>query len=157
MGSRRSMLVNSVPSALKYSPTARPSSIRAAPAKNRRWSVITGISSRITDASGLPTFSDSSRPISSACPSMASARASIMAWRSPGVVSNHVSSNALRAAATARSTSSSDARGVSAMVSPVAGFTTGRDSAVEPSTHSPPTNIRLVATATMAPPLWCGC
>ena len=114
---------------------------RAAPAKNRTWSVMTGISSLMTDANGFPTFSDSIRPISSACSSMAAASFSIKACRSPGVVSNQTSSNAFWAAFTARSTSSSDPRGISAMTSPVAGLTTGSRSSAVLSTHSPPTNI----------------
>ena len=43
-----------------YSPAARPSSTRAAPAKNRIWSTIGGISSLAVSACGLPVFSDSS-------------------------------------------------------------------------------------------------
>ena len=40
-----------------YSPAERPSSIRAAPAKNRIWSTIGGISSDRVSAIGLPVFS----------------------------------------------------------------------------------------------------
>ena len=114
---------------------------RAAPAKKRRWSVITGISSRITEANGFPTFSDSIRPISSAFSSMTSASFSSIAWRSPGVLSNQTSSKAPWAAFTARSTSSSEPRGISAMISLVAGLTTGSRSSEVLSTHSPPMNI----------------
>ena len=39
-----------------YSPAARPSSMRAAPAKNRIWSTIGGISSLAVSPSGLPVF-----------------------------------------------------------------------------------------------------
>ena len=39
-----------------YSPADRPSSIRAAPAKNRIWSTIGGISSAMVRATGLPVF-----------------------------------------------------------------------------------------------------
>ena len=42
-----------------YSALARPSSMRAAPAKKRIWSTPGGISSLIVSASGLPVFSDS--------------------------------------------------------------------------------------------------
>ena len=56
-----------------YSPAARPSRSRAAPAKNRTWSTITGISSAIVTANGLPVFSHSARTSSSAPDSMASA------------------------------------------------------------------------------------
>ncbi len=50
-----------------YSPAARPSSTRAAPAKKRRLSAITGSSSVVTASIGLPALSASSRAISSAC------------------------------------------------------------------------------------------
>ena len=40
-----------------YSPGERPSSTRAAPAKNRIWSTIGGISSDRVSATGLPVFS----------------------------------------------------------------------------------------------------
>ena len=42
-----------------YSALALPSRTRAAPAKNRIWSTITGSSSDATSGSGLPVFSDS--------------------------------------------------------------------------------------------------
>src|SRR5919109_232691 len=116
---------------------------RAAPAKNRTCSAITMISSETTHEDGLPTFSDSSRPSSSACPSMTSASFSSRALRSPGVLSNQVSSNAFCAVLTARSTSSSVPLGISAIVSPDEGLTTGRPSSAAPSVHSPPMNICL--------------
>ena len=55
-----------------YSPAARPSSVRAAPAKKRMLSEETGISSRAA-GSGLPTFCDSSWASSSVFASIASA------------------------------------------------------------------------------------
>ena len=70
-----------------YSPAARPSSTRAAPAKNRIWSTIGGISSLAVSAHGLPVFCASSRTSSSARASMASAICSSARWRSLGVVS----------------------------------------------------------------------
>ena len=42
-----------------YSPLDRPSSTRAAPAKNRIWSTIGGISSDMVSEIGLPVFSHS--------------------------------------------------------------------------------------------------
>ncbi len=57
----------------RYSPADRPSSTRAAPAKNRSWSSIGGISSLRVSASGLPVFSHSTAMISSARASTASA------------------------------------------------------------------------------------
>ena len=56
-----------------YSPADLPSSTRAAPAKNRIWSTIGGISSDIVSPRGLPVFSDSASTISSARSSIASA------------------------------------------------------------------------------------
>ena len=81
-----------------YSPAARPSSTRAAPAKNRSWSTIGGISSLAVRACGLPVFSDSSLTNSSARFSIASANLSSACWRSLGVVWPH-SSKALAAEA----------------------------------------------------------
>ena len=49
-----------------YSPADLPSSIRAAPAKNRIWSTIGGISSDMVSATGLPVFSHSAATNSSA-------------------------------------------------------------------------------------------
>ncbi|CAB4851942.1 unannotated protein [freshwater metagenome] len=56
-----------------YSPEARPSSTRAAPAKNRIWSIIGGISSDAVTAIGFPVFWLSSATSSSACDSSVSA------------------------------------------------------------------------------------
>ena len=83
---------------LRYSPAARPSSTRAAPAKNRIWSTIGGISSLAVSACGLPVFSASSRTKSSARFSIASANFSSACCRSLGVVWPQVS-KALAAAA----------------------------------------------------------
>ena len=80
-----------------YSPAALPSSTRAAPAKNRSWSTIGGISSLAVSACGLPVFSDSSAISSSALASIASANFSRACCRSLGVVRPH-SSNAVSAA-----------------------------------------------------------
>src|SRR6266567_1639841 len=143
MGSRR---MNEV-YPFMYSPAARPSSTRAPPAKNRKLSAITGISSLMTRENTLPTFWDSIRPNSSPCSSTRSASLRRARCRSDGVESNHVSSNAFRAAATARLTSSAAAAGTSAITSPVAGFWMGSVSPVDPSTHSPPMNICWCLTA----------
>src|SRR5437899_2119325 len=135
-GSRRIMLVNP----RSYSPADLPSRMRAAPAKKRRLSTMNGMSAADTEI-GLPTSIDSSLVSSSASASSASASFSIMAERSFGGVSNHTSSYAFCAAATARSASSGVATGISAMTSPVAGLMSGAVSPEEESTHSPPTNI----------------
>ena len=97
---------------------------------------------------GLPTFSDSSRASSSAFSSITSASFRRSSIRSFGVFSRHVS-HALSAAATARSTSSSPARGTSAITSPVAGFSTSIVSPESASTNSPSTNIFCCATDTL--------
>ena len=81
-----------------YSPAALPSRTRAAPAKNRSWSTIGGISSLAVSAWILPVFSDSSAMSSSARASIASANFSRACWRSLGVVRPQ-SANALSAAA----------------------------------------------------------
>ncbi len=102
-----------------YSPALRPSGTRAAPAKNLRLSTIGGISSDIVTAAGLPASSDSIFTISSALASIASASFNNISWRSFGVLSNQVSSNARFAAATALSTSSAVPSWTEAMTSPV--------------------------------------
>ncbi len=72
-----------------YSAAALPSSIRAAPAKNRMWSTDGGISSLIVIASGLPVFWLSTATNSSARDSIASAMRSSASWRVDGVESRH--------------------------------------------------------------------
>src|SRR5579884_3923406 len=133
-----------------YSPALLPSSNRAAPAKKRRLSTQTGISSRAYE-SGLPTLRDSSSASSSAFSSSASASLSSASARSPGVVSSH-SGSALLAAATARSTSASVPRGTSAIVSPVAGFSTGIVPPSTASTQSPPTKLRYFTSVLIPRP-----
>ena len=101
MGSRRIDDVNP----RMYSPVARPSSERAAPAKKRIWSTIGGISSLMVRPLGLPVFSASISTSRSALLSMASAILSRHVIRSLGVVSRQPCSNARRAARMAVSTS----------------------------------------------------
>src|SRR6266550_3892339 len=131
------MLVNP----FMYSPAARPSSARAAPAKKRKQSAMGGISSLMVTPSGLPTFSDSMRASSSPCSSMTVASLSSISLRSRGVLSDQTSSYALRAAFTAWSTSSAVPFGTVAMTSPRAGFLTSCTSLPVLSTHWPPMNI----------------
>src|SRR5437763_14672197 len=142
-GSRRSIDVYP----RMYSPADLPSSSRAAPAKKRRLSAETGISSRAYE-SGLPTFNDSSSASSSALSSIASASLSSASARSPGVVSSH-SGSAFFAASTARSTSAWVPLGTSAIVSPVAGFRTSIVPPSAASTHSPPTKFFCWETVTL--------
>ncbi|GAA2540767.1 hypothetical protein GCM10010210_08880 [Pseudonocardia hydrocarbonoxydans] len=87
-----------------YSALALPSSIRAAPAKNRIWSTIGGISSDAVRPRGLPVLRASASTSRSAPASTASAMASSFSMRSPGVVRRHCP-NARAAAANAASTS----------------------------------------------------
>src|SRR6266540_1465672 len=133
-----------------YSPVERPSRMRAAPAKKRRLSAQTGISSRAA-GSGLPTFCDSSWASSSAFSSTTSASLSSASERSCGVVSSH-SGSAFFAASTARSTSPSVPRGTSAIVSPVEGLMTSMVSPSTAPTHSPPTKFSYVEVVTVMVP-----
>ena len=100
MGSRRIIEVWS----FMYSPALRPSSTRAAPAKNRIWSTVGGISSEAVSATGLPVLRLSAATTSSARSSIASAIRSRARLRSDGVVSRQPS-NAAAAACMAASTS----------------------------------------------------
>ena len=106
-----------------YSPAERPSSTRAAPAKNRIWSIAGGISSSVVSPIGLPVSFDSTLTNSSARFSTASAILSSAFCRSLGVVSPQLS-NAFAAAEYARSTSSALDIGAAAYTSPVVGSTT---------------------------------
>src|ERR1700730_17643838 len=128
-----------------YSPAARPSRQRAAPAKKRRLSAITGISSLCTAASGLPAVSASVRASSSALSSITCAIASSALERSAGVVRDQPS-NARRAARTARSTSSALERGARAISSPVAGLSTG---SLSPSQAARWPSMKLLRVSTV--------
>ena len=120
-----------------YSALARPSSIRAAPAKKRIWSTPGGISSLIVSASGLPVFSDSIRASSSPRSSISSAIRSSARLRSDGVASRH-SAKAFVAASTAASTSDSLEMPISAMTSPVAALRTSWEPSPLVATLLPP-------------------
>ncbi|UMG94434.1 hypothetical protein MF408_10875 [Nocardioides sp. TF02-7] len=93
-GSRRIQLVWSG----RYSPADLPSSSRAAPAKKRKWSELGGSSSSMVSPNGLPVSRTSTRPISSARTSIASAIRSSAVARSLGVASAHPSKAASAAA-----------------------------------------------------------
>src|SRR5665213_1569911 len=127
-----------------YSPAARPSRQRAAPAKKRRLSAITGISSFLAASIGLPALSASRRASSSPCSSIRSAIASSACARCAGVVCDQPS-NALRAALTARSISSTLEIGARAISSPVAGLSTASVSPC-PLTRSPSMKLLRVST-----------
>ena len=107
----------------RYSPADRPSSSRAAAAKNRSWSTDGGSSSDSVSATGLPVFLVSASVISSARFSTASANFSMARLRSAGVLSRQVS-NAAAAAWRASSTSAALDTGACAYASPVLGSIT---------------------------------
>ena len=100
IGSRRIIEVWS----FRYSPALRPSSTRAAPAKNLIWSTAGGTSSEAVSATGLPVLRVSAATISSARFSIASAIRNMARLRSDGVASRHPP-NAAAAACMAASTS----------------------------------------------------
>jgi hypothetical protein len=85
-------------------------------------STIAEISSFLKTSNGLPALAASSSVISSTCCSIASAMLRIAVARSAGVVVPQPLSKALRAALTARSTSSVVELGARAISSPVAGL-----------------------------------
>ena len=106
----------------RYSPDALPSRLRAAAAKKRMLSIVSGTSNALENFSGLPVLRDSVRANSSARSSSRSAMRSSTAARSPGVMRDQTPlRKAARAAATARSASAAVASATSAIGSPVAG------------------------------------
>src|SRR4051794_14701403 len=111
----------------RYSPEALPSRLRAAAAKKRRLSIVSGTSNALENFSGLPVLRDSVRAKSSARSSSRPARRSSTAARSAGVMRLQTPlRKAARAAATARSASAAEASATSAIGSPVAGSLTVR-------------------------------
>src|SRR4051794_5215740 len=111
----------------RYSPEALPSRLRAAAAKKRRLSIVSGTSNALENFSGLPVLRDSVRAKSSARSSSRPARRSSTAARSAGVIRLQTPlRKAARAAATARSASAAEASATSAIGSPVAGSWTVR-------------------------------
>ena len=124
-----------------YSPADRPSSTRAAPAKNRIWSSAGPSSSESVRPRGLPVLATSAATSSSPRDSNASAILFSAFCRSAGVASRQPS-NAASAARTALSTSAAEDTGADAKTWPVVGSTRSlvRPSAV--STKSPPTKLR---------------
>ena len=81
-----------------YSPADLPSNIRAAPAKNRIWSTIGGISSAMVTWLGLPVLRPSASTSARAFFSTSSAKSSSAFCRTDGVV-RFQSLNAFDAAA----------------------------------------------------------
>src|SRR3954447_19558666 len=132
-----------------YSFAACAWSVRHAPAKKRRLSTTTGISSDFTSSIGLPTFRDSSCANSSACSSTASAIFKRAVARSCGVVYPH-ESNALYAALTAASTSLGPDFGAVAISSSLAGLRIGSVPWSAPERSSPPTQLRVSVRAAVA-------
>ena len=72
-----------------YSPADLPSRMRAAPAKNRIWSSIGGISSAIVTWLGLPVLRPSAATRLLVCRSTSSAKSSRAFCRCDGVVRFH--------------------------------------------------------------------
>ena len=136
MGSRRIIEVKP----LAYSPAARPSSTRAAPAKKRIWSIIGGISSEAVTPIGFPVFSLSRATNSSAWASKASAIVRSAFCRSDGVELLQIS-KAASAATYARSTSVALETGAEAKTSPVDGLIRSLVRPSAASTLSPLTKL----------------
>src|SRR5690606_3941514 len=90
---------------------------------------------------GRPTSSVSVSASSSPCASIRSASLLISRARSSGLTFDHGPSNALRAAATAASTSASPALATSASFSPVEGSSVAKVSPLAASRQSPPISI----------------
>jgi hypothetical protein len=120
---------------------------RAAPAKKRRLSTMAGTSSPLKASIGLPALADSSSAISSARSSRASASLRIASERSIGVLVPQPLSKAVRAAFTARSTSSWVELAACAISSPVAGFRTASVRPSAASTDSPSMKFLKVCVA----------
>jgi hypothetical protein len=88
----------------------------------------------------LPLSIDSSSANSSACDSTRSARRSSSFWRATGFSADHVAlSSALRAARTARSTSSAVPRGIAPTLRPLDGSNTGKVSPDDAGVSAPST------------------
>ena len=145
-GSRRSIEVWSS----MYSPAACASIVRAAPAKNRRLSIVRSNSKSIIET-GFPTFSPSMAFNSSRFSSSRSASASNASDRVRGVAVPH-SANAAFAAFTAASTSAASLDGTEAMTAPVAGASTSSVTPLWAGTHFPPMKLRCATTTPFLSP-----
>ena len=130
-----------------YSPADLPSSTRAAPAKNRIWSTIGGISSAMVTWLGLPVLRPSAATRTSAALCTSSAKSSSAFCRADGVV-RFQSLNAAAAAAYALSTSSAFEIGAVPYFSPVVGSTSDIVAPLTESTSSPPMKFCTVVTGT---------
>src|SRR3989304_3449003 len=126
--------------AVEYSAAPCPSRRRAAPAMLRRLSRAKGTSPSCASLIGFPALRDSTREISSARPSSASAIFQRKAARPPGLRCAQ-SEKPRCAAAPARFTSSFPAVGTLAMTSSVEGSITFVRASAAASTHAPPMNI----------------
>src|SRR5882757_10451071 len=147
MASRRMLDVWST----EYSAVALPSRWRAAPAKKSMLSTLPGTSNSVASRTGLPVWLTSSATSSSACSPASLASLASTADRSAGVAVAHPG-NAVRAAATAASTSAVVARAYSATTPPFAGLTILKS---WPAVATAPPLIQLLAlvmTQTVADP-----
>ncbi|CAB4613200.1 unannotated protein [freshwater metagenome] len=127
-----------------YSPAACASIVRAAPAKNRRLSIVRSNSKSMIET-GLPTFSPSIAFNSSRFSSRRSASASNASARARGVAVPH-SANAAFAAPTAASTSEASLEGTEPITAPVAGASTSSVAPLWAGTHFPPMKLRCATT-----------
>src|SRR5437588_4956684 len=129
-----------------------PSTFVAQPPKYSNMYATSAMSS-LASAIGLPESVDSSWESRSSSRRTMSAARSRIRPRSRGLVLGHhePSSNARRAAVTARSTSFESASGTVATTSPVAGFTTSKRPPATASTHLPSTNIRNASAIAIDP------
>ena len=118
MASRRIELVWSA----EYSPVARPSRLRAAPAKKATLSTVPGTSNSRASLIGLPAWRLSASANSSARAANATEMRARISARSPGVVPDQPP-KARRAACTAASTSLWEASWIASYASPQEGST----------------------------------
>src|SRR5262245_60338544 len=134
-----------------YSPADRPSSNRAAPAKNRIWSTDGTSSSDAVSPRGLPVLRHSASTRSAALASTASAIRSSARWRSDGVLSRQAS-NPASAADIAASTSELPETGVAAKTSPVDGSIRSAYPPSAGSTYSPLMKLRSTVLSVTSSP-----
>jgi hypothetical protein len=120
-----------------------PKTLSAASAYHRRVFSTSGMSKSRQSVIGLPASIASVAASSSALASMRSASRNSVDLRSPGAILLHCpASKAARAAATARSTSSSAQAAISAITWPVAGATLSKVVPSAASTKEPPIPVR---------------
>ena len=131
-----------------YSPAALPSRMRAAPAKKRRLSAENGISSRAPRSAcrrSATRAAASSSAFSSITSASLSSSLGALAWRRLEPLGQRL----LRGLDGTIDVGLGSPRGTSAIVSPVAGFSTSIVPPSTASTHSPPTKFFCWETVTL--------